>query len=217
LDTPIFSRVTGENMTATFPSVEVTKRNILLAFPSAKLTGNRIDIYPESSVQQENMGGIVILHPVFAGEPIGEYLDPSALGTYDSLDDIMFMATLTSELDISFTREDMIHIPLTFNATPDPIGRLAVWGDPFSSDFAITGATLTGTGTATATGTLAAAGATNPVFAIPNAKGWSLNGTTLEFDLGAVPTATVTYQTFVYAKDDTGKIGLTVAKATLAP
>jgi hypothetical protein len=129
----------------------------------------------------------------------------------------MFMATLTSELDISFTREDMIHIPLTFNATPDPIGRLAVWGDPFSSDFAITGTALSATGAAFASGTIAAASANNPVFAIPNAKGWSLDGTTLKFELDAVPVAEVTYRTFVYAKDENGKVGFAVAKATLTP
>jgi hypothetical protein len=217
LSSPIFSRVTAENMTATFPSVELTRENLLLAFPGSKLSSTgRIDIYPESSVQQSNMGGILVIHPAFAGEPIGDFLDPSALGAYDSSYDVMFVATLASELDLSFGREDMIHIPFTFNATNDPVNRLAVWLNPFTTDFAITGATLSDEGT-TASGTLAAAGASNPVFAIPNAKGWSLEGTTLTFTLDEEPAAAVTYQTLVYAKDADEKIGFVVAKATLAP
>lgn len=212
LDTPIFSRVTAENMTASFPSVEVSVENILLAFPSAVLSPqDRIDIYPESTATESNTGGVVVIHPVFAGAPIGDYLDLDNLGTYDPSSDIMFVATLTSELDISFSREDMIHIPLTFNATPDPVGRLAVWFNPFESDFSITGTALTGTGTS-ATGSLIASGAT---FAILAAKGWSLSGNALTYTIPQGASLPVTAKTLVYATGPNNTVGFAVATATV--
>lgn len=212
LTTALFTNITGETLELSFPSVEITKENISLAFPGAVIRGNTVDIYPASSVIQSDITGIVLVHPVFAGEPVGDVVDFSD-PNYDSSHDIMFYATPTAQMDISFTREDMQHLNLTFRATPDPLGRIMVWDNPMEQDFDLAVSAMTGAVGTPITESLTASGGASPyTYVVAGMPGWSVSGSTLTFN----PTETGEFQTIVYAKDAEGGIAAAIAKATIS-
>jgi len=211
LTTAIMSNITSETLELTFPSVEMTKENIATAFPGAQIHGDRVDIYPASTVNQADRVGLVLVHPVFAGAPVGDTvsLDPP----YDSTYDIVFLGSPTPSLSTTFTREDMMHLNVTLRATPDPLGRILVWNDPFTQDFDFEPDDLTGAVGATLTDTLAATSGTPPYsFGVAPMPGWSVDGTTISFKSDKAGVFTVP----VYATDAVKDTAMKLITATIS-
>jgi hypothetical protein len=212
LTTAILSTVTGQTLELSFPSVEITKENIALAFPGAKIEGDRVDIYSAASVNQAEQVGVAIIHPVFMGAPVGDILDITDTN-YDSSKDIMFLATPSSSMDTSFTRDDMIHLNMTLSGTPDPFSRMLIWGAPFSSELTFTPADLTGSAGTETSGALAASGGTSPYkYAVAQMPGWSVDSGTLKFTSAVAGV----FSTLVYAQDADGKIATKLVTATIS-
>jgi hypothetical protein len=194
---PIRTIITGETLTVGFPAVEATLDNFALAFPGAKKVGDSLHIFAASSARPEATMGTVLVHMVDRGNPSGDYFDPTETG-YDPTDDILFEASLVGSLDVTYEREGMLHIPLTFKGNPDPMGRLAVIGNPFDNPFTFANYALTGTTGVPVTQVLAPTSGTAPyTYAIPQSSLFSLNGNTLTFNSDNEGT----FATLVYAKD----------------
>lgn len=130
---PIKTQITSETLEAVFPAVESTLENFALAFPGSYLRDGTLHIRPASEASTAQSSGIVLIHPVYRGAPVGDIFDPTNTA-YDGTDDFMFYASLVSSLDITYGREDMIHIPLTFRGSPDPAGQLGVMGNPLNNN-----------------------------------------------------------------------------------
>jgi hypothetical protein len=199
---PVRTLITGETLTAAFPAVEATLDNFALAFPGAKRSGNTLHVFAASSAKPEATLGTVLIHMVDRGNPAGDFFDPEEAG-YDPTDDILFEASLVGSLDVTYEREGMLHIPLTFKGNPDAMGRLAVFGNPFDNPFTFSNYKLTGTAGTDVTQALSASGGTSPyVYAIPQSSKFSLAGDILTLDSDAEGT----FATLVYAKDAAGGI-----------
>jgi hypothetical protein len=194
---PIRTLITSETLTAAFPAVEATLDNFALAFPGAKRSGNTLHIYAASSAKPEATLGTVLIHMVDRGNPTGDFFDPDEAG-YDATDDIMFEASLVGALDITYEREGMLHIPLTFRGNPDAMGRLAIFGNPFENPFTFNNYKLAGTEGASKTQALSASGGSSPyTYALPQSSKFSLNGATLTCNTDSEGI----FATLVYAKD----------------
>jgi hypothetical protein len=199
---PIRTLITSETLTAAFPAVEATLDNFALAFPGAKRSGDTLHIFAASSAKPEATLGTVLIHMVDRGNPAGDFFDPDEAG-YDATDDIMFEASLVGALDITYEREGMLHIPLTFKGNPDTMGRLAIFGNPFDNPFTFVNYALTATKGTDETQTLAASGGTSPyTYAIPQSSKFSLSGAVLTCDASVEGT----FATLVYAKDAADEI-----------
>ena len=196
---PIRTQITSETLEATFPAVEATIENFMLAFPGAVRVGNSLQIYGASTASPANSTGTVLIHPVDRGSPAGDFFDPTD-SAYDDADDILFDATLIGSLDITYEREGMLHIPLTFRGTPDPMGRLGVIGSPWAKPFTFADYSLSATAGAAVTQVLTASTGTPPyTYAVAQGRGFRLlpDGQTLSFESAALGS----YATLVYARD----------------
>jgi hypothetical protein len=194
---PVRTLITGETLTVEFPAVEATLDNFSLAFPGAKRSGDSLHIFAASSVKPEATLGTVLVHMVDRGNPREDYFDPDEAG-YDPTDDILFEASLVGSLDITYEREGMLHIPLSFKGNPDPMGRLAIIGNPFENPFTFINYKLSGTAGSPVNQLLAAAGGTGPyTYEIPQSSLFSLAGSTLTCNADKEGT----FATLVYAKD----------------
>ncbi|MDR2528678.1 MAG: hypothetical protein LBD04_06645 [Synergistaceae bacterium] len=220
---PIRTQITSETLEATFPAVESTIENFTLAFPGAVRVGNSLQIYSASTASPASSTGTALIHPVDRGNPAGDFFDPTD-PTYDDADDILFDATLIGSLDITYEREGMLHIPLTFRGTPDPMGRLGVIGSPWAKPFAFADYDLSTTVGSAASQALTATGGTSPyTYAAAQGRGFKLlpDGVTLSFE-SATPG---TYATLVYARDSSppetegaqgGKVALAYVEVTVS-
>ena len=209
---PIRTLITSETLTAEFPAVEATLDNFALAFPGAKRSGDTLHIFSASSAKPEATLGTVLIHMVDRGTPAGDFFNPSEVG-YDATDDIMFEASLVGALDITYEREGMLHIPLTFKGNPDAMWRLAIFGNPFDNPFTFANYKLTGTAGTAVTQTLSASGGNSPyAYAIPQSLKFSLSGATLTCNADDEGT----FATLVYAKDAADDIATAYVEVTVS-
>jgi hypothetical protein len=209
---PVRTLITSETLTAEFPAVEATLDNFALAFPGAKRSGDTLHIFAASSAKPEATLGTVLIHMVDRGNPSRDFFDPDEAG-YDATDDIMFEASLVGALDITYEREGMLHIPLTFKGNPDAMGRLAIFGNPFDNPFTFANYKLTGSTGTDVTQALSATGGASPyTYAIPQSSKFSLNGAVLTCDADTAGT----FATLVYAKDAAGDIATAYVEVTVS-
>jgi hypothetical protein len=210
---PVMTNVTSETFEVSFPAVEMTQENIALAFPGARIRGGSVDIYPASSVNQATVNGLLLIHPTFGGKPLTDQVDFSQPG-YDPAHDILLYAAPTSSMEISMTREDLQKLNLTFKGTPDPLGRLLVWGDPMrNSPITFAPLDLTGDVDDVITDTLAATGGTAPYqYLMSPMPGFSLAADELSFTSATAGT----FRNLVFVRDGAGNIAQALVTVTVA-
>jgi hypothetical protein len=209
---PIRTLITAETLSVEFPAVEATLDNFALAFPGAKRSGDTLHIFAASSAKPETTLGTVLIHMVDRGNPAGDFYVPGESG-YDATDDIMFEASLVGALDITYEREGMLHIPITFKGNPDAMGRLAIFGNPFDNPFTFINYDLAGSSGADVKQTLAASGGSGPyTYAIPQSSKFSLSGAVLTCNADDEGI----FATLVYAKDAADDIATAYVEVTVS-
>lgn len=208
----ILNRITDEEVSFTFPAVEITTENLTLAFPAASVSGKRVTVYPAGSVNIADKIAAILIHPVYKGAPAGSEIDLSD-PSYDSSEDILLFGTPSSEFDITFARDGIWKVTLGFDGVASAIGALLDWGDPFLQDLTFTPTDMTGAIGAEVTQTLTASGGTAPyTFSVAPFPGWNVDGDELKFTSDTPGE----YKTLVYAMDGERKYSPALITATIS-